>query len=167
MKDIVSIKRYIDDGIGIHTMTKRRFCVLKNTISKGVLTFGLKIKESDWSEPNENHAMINFLDINFSFDKQNQLQTDLYKKPTDARCFLNYSSCHPQCTFSGTVYSQALRLRRIINDDDRLKTKLEELGNDFIKCKYPERMVENIIKPEPLGAAQTPQHVLHGYTINL
>ena len=25
MKEIVSMKRYIDDGIGIHTMTKRRF----------------------------------------------------------------------------------------------------------------------------------------------
>ena len=28
--------------------------------------------------------------------------------------------------------------------------------NHLLKCK-----------PEPLGAAQTPQHVLHGYTINL
>ena len=93
MKYIVRIKRYIDDGIGIHTMTT--FTVLKTTISKGVLTFGLKIKESDRSEPNENHDMINFLYIEFSFDKQNQLQTGLYKKPTDARCFLNYSSCHP------------------------------------------------------------------------
>ena len=52
MKDIVSIKRYIDDGIGIHTMTARQFDVWKLSISAKVLKFGnLKIKESDWSVP--------------------------------------------------------------------------------------------------------------------
>ena len=146
MKDIVSIKRYIDDGIGIHTMTARQFDVWKLSISAKVLKFGnLKIKESDWSVPPDKFKMINFLDINFSFDETNTLQTDLYRKPTDARSFLNYSSCHPQYTFSGTIYSQALRLRRIINCNIRLVRRLTELGEDFAKCNYPIAMIENII----------------------
>ena len=147
MNDVVSIKRYIDDGIGVHTMTERRFELWKVKVSKLVLDqHRLLIKESDWSVPKAKFSMINFLDINFSFDKNNALQTDLYKKPTDARCFLSFSSCHPQYTFSGTVYSQALRLRRIINDDARLQLRLTELGSDFIKCKYPPQMVGNIMK---------------------
>ena len=90
--------------------------------------------------------------FNFSFDKNNTLQTDLYKKPTDARCFLNFSSCHPAYTFSGTVFSQALRLRRIINNDERLLTRLNELAEDFVKCKYPRKMVEGSTKTRQPGS---------------
>ena len=146
MKDIVSIKRYIDDGIGLHTMTPRRFDIWKMHISSLVSNDGLIIKKDDWSVPKTKFSMINFLDINFSFDKNNALQTDLYKKPTDARAFLSYSSCHPKYTFSGTVYSQGLRLRRIINDDARLQIRLNELGEDFIKCKYPPQMIQKILQ---------------------
>ena len=145
MKDVVSIKRFIDDGIGIHTMTSRQFDLWKRSVSDGVSVFGLKIKDSDWSTPSEKFGMINFLDINFSFDKDNVLQTDLYVKPTDSRSYLNYSSCHPQYTFSGTVYSQALRLRRIINCNIRLVRRLQELGEDFARCNYPVDMIENIL----------------------
>ena len=140
------MKRYIDDGIGIHTMTKRRFEVWKTAISGRVAEFGMKIKRSDWSTPSSESEMINFLDINFTFDKNNVLQTDLYKKPTDARNYLNFSSCHPQYTFSSVVYSQALRLRRIINDDSRFKVRLSELGRDFEKCNYPVKMIQNILQ---------------------
>ena len=73
MKDIVSIKRYIADGIGIHTMTSRRFELWKASISDKVSKFHLKIKDTDWSVPPEKFKMINFLDINFSFDEKNIL----------------------------------------------------------------------------------------------
>ena len=49
-------------------------------------------------------------------------------------------------TFSGTVYSQGLRLCRIINDDARLQIRLNELGEDFIKCKYPPQMIQKILQ---------------------
>ena len=61
-----------------------------------------------------------FLDILFCFDKNGSLQTDLYVKPTDARSYLNYYSAHPKHVFSGVVYSQCLRLGRIINCQARL-----------------------------------------------
>ena len=34
MKNIVSIKRYIDDGVGVHTMTKRKFDIWMERFSK-------------------------------------------------------------------------------------------------------------------------------------
>ena len=52
---------------------------------------------------------------------------------------------HTPITFySGIVYSQALRLRRIINDQERLKNQLEDLKCCFIGCNYPRKMVNNI-----------------------
>ena len=147
MKDIVDIKRFIDDGVGIHSMTSRSFSKWKKSISERVAFYGLTIKESDWNEPSVKHDMINFLDINFSFDGNRDLQTDLYRKPTDARAYLHFNSCHPPHSFAGSVKSQALRLRRIINNDGRLHVQLEELKRDFRKCEYPLRMLDNIIDP--------------------
>ena len=145
MKDVVDIKRFIDDGAGLHQMTPKSFNVWKNVVSKRVAVYGLTIKDVDWSEPKKKHDMINFLDINFSFDKKKTLQTDLYRKPTDARSYLHFDSCHPPHCFSGVVTSQAIRLRRIINDDHRLTLQLEELKKDFLKCGYPLRMLDNIL----------------------
>ena len=102
-----------------------------------IAQYGMKIKPTDWSEPSEQHGPINFLDISFSFDKNKTLQTDLFQKPTDSRSYLNFTSCHPNYTFSGNVTSQALRLRRIINDDDRLAKRLDEMESDFRKSGYP------------------------------
>ena len=73
------------------------------------------------------------------------MQTDLFQKPTDSRSYLNFTSCHPNYTFSGNVTSQALRLRRIINDDDRLAKRLDEMESDFRKSGYPHNMLKNIL----------------------
>ena len=162
MSQVVDIKRFIDDGVGVHLMTSRQFKKWKSTVSSKVANYGLKIKDTDWSEPEERFEMINFLDINFSFDSRKTLQTDLYKKPTDARAYLNFSSCHPPHVFSGSVYSQALRLRRIINDDGRLAVGLDELKKDFEKCGYPSKLLKDIldkvkIKERSLEKAQKRQ----------
>ena len=145
MKDIIDIKRFIDDGVGLHRMNQNSFKKWKIDVSKRVGVYGLTIKEKDWSEPKHKHDMINFLDINFSFDKSKTLQTDLYRKPTDARSYLHFDSCHPPHCFSGVVKSLAVPLRRIINDNHRLALQLEELKKDFLKCGYPQRMLDKII----------------------
>ena len=113
-------------------------------MSSAVADFGLTIKDSDWNQPTDNQISVNFLDIRFWFDSSNSLQTNLYRKPTDSRVFLHYSSCHPNFTFSGIVYSQGLRLRRVINDDERLAEQLECLKSDFVKCKYPLKLIDDI-----------------------
>ena len=89
---------------------------------------------------------MHILDILFGFNENGNLKTDLYRKETDSRGYLHYSSCHPNHVFSGIVYSQGLRLRRIINDDEVLHVRLEELKVDFIASKYPVKLIENIFK---------------------
>ena len=70
--------------------------------------------------------------------------TPLYIKETDSRSYLNFSSAHPNHTFSGNVYAQSLRLRRIINSQVRLRTRLNELANCFKEASYPEKLVSEI-----------------------
>ena len=85
-----------------------------------------------------------FLDIQFKFEN-GKLTTDIYRKPTDANRFLEYSSCHPNYTFPSIVYSQALRYRRIINDDVLFETRLTELRQFFINSTYPCHVVDTAL----------------------
>ena len=78
------------------------------------------------------------------FDSEGNLQTDLYMKESTSRAYLHFNSCHPNHVFSGIVYSQCIRLRRIINCDERLKTQLELLKEAFLASGYPKTMVDNI-----------------------
>ena len=43
------------------------------------------------------------------------------------------------------MYSQAIRYRRIINDDSILEEQLSKLSGYFTKCGYPEPMVKEIV----------------------
>ena len=91
----------------------KSFEVWMDQVNRNLNLFGLFIDESDIKDVGE---YVPFLDIQYCFDIHGQLQTDLYVKPTDARSYLNFNSANPRQTFSGIVYSQCLRLRRIIND---------------------------------------------------
>ena len=145
MKYLFDSARFIDDGSGIFLGTMDQFNIWRKTVSDTVSKYGLKIKETDWSWA-ENNEYINFLDIKYKFDTEGNLVTDLHRKDTDSRGFLHFSSCHPNHVFSGIVYSQGVRYRRIISDDTTYRIRLEELKSDFKLSGYPERMLENIFK---------------------
>ena len=64
MNNIVDIKRYIDDGVGIHCMRPRAFQIWKKTVTTELhREFHLTIEESDWNVPTEDDIAVNFLDI--------------------------------------------------------------------------------------------------------
>ena len=87
-----------------------------------------------------------FLDIVYKV-KDGSLTTDLYRKKTDANRYnLEFSSYHPRHTFRSIVYSQALRYRRIINNDELLARRLEELTDFFVSSSYPRHMVEEVVR---------------------
>ena len=81
---------------------------------------------------------------------------DLYEFGHNSRCLhLHYNyklihsahpnSAHPKHTFSGIVYSGCFRLRKIVNNQDRLEKRLQELGHCFKNAGYPESLTKNII----------------------
>ena len=141
MAYITELKRFIDDGAGFFSGSELEFQNWLSLVYQKIGAYGLHIDESS-IKPNS--VFVNFLDIQFCFNMEGQLQTDLYIKETDSRAYLNFSSAHPNHTFSGNVYSQSLRLRRIINSQERLRTRLDELAECFIKAGYPKKMVNEI-----------------------
>ena len=143
--NIIGIKRFIDDGAGIYEGNVEHFLTWRRLTTELLSRYNLIIKDTDWKVANLNEY-VNFLDIKFGFDNTGQLQTDLYRKETDSTAYLNFNSCHPKHMFSSIVYSQALRLRRIVNNNERLCTHLDEMKLNFKNCGYPKRMVENIIE---------------------
>ena len=145
MKHIVSMKRFIDDGTGIFDGTKEEFNLWKTLFTTNLKEFELTIKEEDWDGALETGDMVHILDISYGFDNSGLLMTDLYRKETDSRGYLHYSSCHPNHVFSGIVYSQALRVRRIVNDETKFNKHLDDMKIDFLNAKYPKRLVSNII----------------------
>ncbi|KAL5251597.1 hypothetical protein ACHWQZ_G017089 [Mnemiopsis leidyi] len=141
MKNIVTLKRYIDDGAGFFDGTKRQFSEFISTVNCRLSNIGLNIDEFNIEDPG---TYTSFLDIRFMFDDNGDLQTDLFVKETDSRSYLYFGSTHPNHIYSSIIYSQCLRLRRIINDDQRLSNRIDELKEYFYNSNYPKKMVENI-----------------------
>ena len=141
MVNIKESKRYIDDGAGFYIGSERSFKLWMKNVNEKLHPFGLSIDEFIIKEVG---VFVPFLDIQFCFNIDRHLQTDLYIKPTDSRSYLHYSSAHPHHIFSGIVFSQCLRLRRIINDQSRLESRLKELCKAFEKSGYPKNMLRDI-----------------------
>ena len=141
MTKISSLKRYIDDGAGFFSGTKRQFAEWIKKVNELIHQHGLNIDEHTIEDP---HQFVAFLDIQFCFNEDGDLETDLYVKPTDSRAYLQYGSAHPNHVYSGIVYSQCFRLRKIINNTTRLHTRIAEMKSDFQNSNYPQKMVTNI-----------------------
>ena len=139
--EIVSFMRFVDDGTGIWQGSITHFHewigILKQT---SIALYGLDFtyEVHPITEPCQ------FLDIQFSFN-DGTLATDVYRKPTDANRYLEFSSCHPRHTFRSIIYSQGLRYRRIINSNETLSNRLEELKGFFLQSSYPPKIVNEVL----------------------
>lgn len=160
MQNIYSIKRFIDDGVGLFNGTLRQFDTWKTEITKALNLYKLNIKPEDWQIATEPGILVHFLDIAFGFSFDGELVTDIFIKETDSRTYLNFNSCHPNYVFSSIVYSQALRYRRIIINNDLLVNRLDELYKYFRLSDYPHTMITNIFeKVKKLPRSLSPNQV--------
>ena len=62
---------------------------------------------------------VSCLDVLFT-RKEGVLETDLYCKATDAHQYLQKTSCHPEHVKKAITYIQALRIRRICSDEEKI-----------------------------------------------
>lgn len=155
-EELKNIDRFVDDisGQGKGSITKfTEWVELLRT--QMVSTYGLDITYDvkPITQPTQ------FLDIQYQFEA-GKLTTDLFRKPTDANRYLEFSSFHPRHTFRSIVFSQALRYRRIVNDEDLLDKRLTELQAFFEQSSYPSDMVKEVIRevrsrPRSLGYRTT------------
>ena len=99
---------------------------------------------------------INFLDTKVQITNNGQLQTTLYKKPTDRKSFLHKKSYHPPSTKQSIPYSQALRLSRICSNDTEYMKQLECLKVKFIERGYQEKdVIEQFNKATAIQRKET------------
>ena len=68
--------------------------------------------------------------------ENNKLKTDVYQNPTDCHPYLDYTSGHPSHFKTSIPYSQALRLRRISDDQETLKKRIWQYTDYFVACGY-------------------------------
>jgi hypothetical protein len=87
-------------------------------------------------EATYSQIQVNFLDT-ITYISQNTIHTTIYVKPTDKKQYLHFTSSHPKHTTRAIPYSQAIRYRRIIDNDDLLTTELANLSKLFLKRGYP------------------------------
>ena len=67
----------------------------------------------------------------------NVIHTTVYTKPTDKKQYLHFSSSHPKHTAKAIPYSQAIRYRRLIDNDSLLDAELTSLCELFHNRGYP------------------------------
>lgn len=84
---------------------------------------------------------VNFLDT-VTYIKNCCIHTTVFTKPTDKKQYLYFSSSHPAHTTKAIPYSQALRYRRIIDDNNILPAELAKLNNYFAARGYPQSLLK-------------------------
>ena len=85
---------------------------------------------------------MNFLDTKIKKDKENNLYTDLYVKPTDTNSYLKFNSAHPPRCKESFPYSQFLRIKRICtNEEDYIKHPSEK-EKEFLEKGYPPKVLQ-------------------------
>ena len=130
--------RYIDDIFRIWTGTKERF----KEFIKELNSRHPSIK-FDYTVSNKEAS---FLDTIVYIDKNNKLQTKLYKKPTDRQNFLHRASEHPENLKENIPFSQVLRVSRISSEKADSDQACKELKERFIERGYHADEVEEQIQ---------------------
>ena len=83
---------------------------------------------------------VNFLDV-LVMIVNNEIQTDLYRKPTDRCQYLLPSSCHPAHITRNIPYSLAYRIIRICSTPEFRDKRLRELREMLLSRDYRPRSV--------------------------
>ena len=84
---------------------------------------------------------VSFLDLQVDI-VQGKLITSLFVKPTDRHQHVHYSSDHPEHTKQSIIYSQTLRLKRLVSLEKDFKEKLLKMKSSFLKRRYPEHIID-------------------------
>ena len=76
-------------------------------------------------------VQINFLDVNIS-QKESVLRKNLYFTSTDTHRFLHFRSCHRFVYKMSMPYQQAIPIKRICSNEEKLSSRLEDLEHWFV-----------------------------------
>jgi hypothetical protein len=69
--------------------------------------------------------------------ESNSITTDIYRKPTDSRQYLHYTSNHPLHVKNNVPFTLAHRIVRIVSKQETVELRLNELKHILLALKYP------------------------------
>ena len=121
---------YIDDIILIWTKSENELLTFFEKLNQQHPSIKFEIKYSK--------DKIEFLDTLIYKDKNNNIQTTLYKKPTDRQNYIHSKSAHPFSLKKKIAYSQALHLQQICSTNGEYEKQTENLKKQLIKKGFPE-----------------------------
>ncbi|CAJ0946197.1 unnamed protein product [Ranitomeya imitator] len=90
-------------------------------------------------------VQIQFLDT-LVYKDGDRLKTDIFVKETDRNSLLLYDSNHPRKMIDSLPWSQLLRVRRIVSDENTVSKRLDEMCTKFVMRGYPEKNVSDLKK---------------------
>ena len=126
--------RFIDDIFGIWTFGLESLKEFVDYLNKQVESLKFTLEHST--------TQLSFLDVMVLKRNNGVICTDLFRKPTDARNYLHYSSAHPKSCKNGIPYSQFLRIRRICSEYEFFEKNAIEMAKSFIVRGYPAYLIE-------------------------
>ena len=127
--------RFRDDCLGLFRGTKAEFEMFFATM--GSVDPAIRFThEVDF----ENNS-VNFLDVTIWIDAGGFIRTDLYTKPNTLNQLLSPDSAHPGFVTRSSVYSQALRYRRICWSDEVFEKRVLELQDRLLERGYSREVV--------------------------
>ena len=127
--NVYYLKRFIDDLFFIFIGSPSSIQKLERLLNSLHPTIKFTLKYS--------RTTIEYLDLQIYINHHRLLATSLYRKPTDCQAYLHFNSHHPLHVKTGIIYSQALRLNRLIDNDTDLQEHLHILTRALLVQGYP------------------------------
>ena len=128
--------RFRDDCLGLFRGTEADFKVFLSTMNSvdPAIRFTAEI--------NFQTNSVNFLDLVISIGQDGYLTTDLFVKPNTLNQLLLPTSAHPSSVTRASVFSQAIRYRRICCTDELFDLRTAELKQKMLDRGYSETTVD-------------------------
>lgn len=130
------LARLIDDCFFLWSYSEEELTTLFNYLNNCHPTIKFETTHSK--------KFVNFLDTTV-YIENNTIKTKLYKKPTDKKKYLHFTSIHPFHVKKSIPFSQALRYKRIIVDPTILSKEILNLKSAFLKRNYPSKLLDSQI----------------------
>lgn len=148
------IARLIDDCFFTWCHTENDLLLLEQFLNSSHVSIKFEVLYSQ--------DRVTFLDT-VTYISDGSIKTTIYTKPTDKKQYLFFSSCHPSHVKRSLPYSQAIRYRRIIEDDTLFLTELEDLKCKFVNRGYPLSLLhEQIDKASNLDRQEVLRYKTYG-----
>ena len=78
--------------------------------------------------------------------KEGASQSDLCFKSTDTHQFLHFKSCHRYVYKKSIPYGQAIRMKRIFTNEEKLSSRIEDFEHWFCSRGYKKQIVDSEIQ---------------------